>query len=307
MPRNSWKSALLAAVLALASCGTGPDAETVEGGPRPPSLLSDESIPPQLRGGGTPLRPQGVPAELRDDAGTVLDPAGIVFTDPDAENPDNISDELRELFEAVPKEGPWRQSYVNACREARLTGKPVLMWFTDSQNSPNCKALSEELFTRRDFEEWAGESLIRLQLDQRVQGSKLNHEAATKADYIQSLKKQYKVLGQPTMLVLTPAGEVIGRYRGYRRGEFEFKWGQLRQAVFLAQKAHAKWIGDMEKKGYRVWSDPRGRRIFAKLVAYRDGELYLIEPDGTRAKTKERHLSQQDRDWIAQEKAKRGL
>lgn len=307
MLRNLWKSAVLAAAIGLCSCGTDPDPGAGDPSQRPPSPFSEESIPLPLRGGGTALKPEGIPSELRDDAGTVLDPAGIVFTDMDAEDPDDISAELRELFEAVPKEGPWRQSYQNAFREARLTGKPVLMWFTDSQNSPNCKALSEELFSRRDFEEWAGESLVRLQLDQRVKGSKLNNEAATKSDYIQSLKKQYKVLGQPTMLVLTPAGEVIGRYRGYRRGEFEFKWGQLKQAVHLATEAHARWVRDMEKKGYRVWSDPRGRRIFAKLVAYRDGELILIEPDGTRARTKERHLSSQDRDWIAAEKAKRGL
>ena len=305
MRRLFLQTGSLAGGLLLAACGTGSD--SAAGGQGQPSPFSDESIPLPLRGGGTPLRPQGIPDELRNDAGTVLDPSGIVFTDMDAEDPDDISTELRELFEAVPKEGPWRQSYTNAFREARLSGKPVLMWFTDSQNSPTCKALSEELFSRKDFEAWAVEHLVRLQIDQRVQGSKLDNEAATKADYIQNLKKQYRVLGQPTMLVLTPAGEVIGRYRGYRRGEFEFKWGQLRQAVVLAAEAHEKWVRDMEKKGYRVWSDPRGRRIFAKLVAYRDGELILVEPDGTRARTKERHLCQADRDWIAAEKAKRGV
>ena len=46
----------------------------------------------------------GIPSDLRDHAGVVLDPEDIVFTDPDAEDPDSIVPELKELLSAAPTE-----------------------------------------------------------------------------------------------------------------------------------------------------------------------------------------------------------
>ena len=272
-------------------CGSrGPAAESEAVDP-----FSPESIPAALRpggSGGTPIARGGnLPDDLRNNAGVVLDSDEIVFTDPDAENPEEILPELEELLSAKPTEGPWRRSHTEAFREALRSDKPVLMWFTDSQNSPPCRNLSQELFNQTEFDQWAAETFVRLQLDQRVGGSKLDHDAASKAGYIEDMKKRYKVMGQPTLLVLTPSGEVIGRYRGYQKGQHEFKWGQLRQGAHLAREAHVKWKAGMEKKGYRTWRNPLGRSIFAKLAAYRDGQLILVEPDGTRLQTKERYLS----------------
>ncbi|MGE9270942.1 MAG: thioredoxin fold domain-containing protein, partial [Verrucomicrobiales bacterium] len=240
-------------------------------------------------------------------AGVVLNPDEIYFVDPDADDLDAVTEEMSKLFADIPEEGPWRNSYTNAMREARRNDKPVLIWFTDSQNSPNCKALSEELFSSREFEDWAAETFVRLQVDQRVQGNKTDDSTSRKAGYIKDLKKHYKVHGQPTLLVLTPAGEVIGRYKGYIRGQADFKWGQLRQGASLAEDSHVAWKKKMEKKGYRTWSDPRGREIFAKLLSYQMGKLLLMEPDGNRFQTSERNLSPSDRDWIAAEKRKRGI
>jgi hypothetical protein len=100
---------------------------------------------------------------------------------------------------------------------------------------------------------------------------------------------------------------VVLREKGYVRGQAEFRWGQLRQSAKLAAEKHEKWKSRMEKKGYRTWKDPRGRKIFAKLVAYREGKLILVEPDGTRAITKETNLSPSDQDWIASQKRARGI
>jgi hypothetical protein len=63
----------------------------------------------------------------------------------------------------------------------------------------------------------------------------------------------------------------------------------------------------LERKGYRDWSDDQGRVIFAKLAAYKDGELVLVEPDGQRARTHERKLSAGDRVWIEDQKKLRGI
>lgn len=298
-----WLHLLLPAAL-LVSCGGGGGPAMVDEVPVDP--FSPAAIPSALRGDGRRLNPERELQDLRQDVGTVMNPEEIAYTDPDAENPDDITPELRELLEAPSEEGPWGRSISRALREARRTDKPVLMWFTDSGNPMANRAISEDLYGRQDFEDWVRESFVRLQVDEKV-GSKLEDEAARKADFVEGLKKRYRVFGYPTLIVLTPAGEVIGRYRGYRRGEWEYKWAQLRQAAFLAGKAHVEWKAKMEGKGYRTWTGPLGRTIFAKLVAYRDGELVLMEPDGTRARTMERRLSAQDQEWIASEKRKRGI
>ena len=184
--------------------------------------------------------------------------------------------------------------------------KPVLIWFTDSQNSVNCKMLSQELFNDEEFDEWASETFVRLRVDSRVTGKDANEESLRKS-YVKDLKKRFKVLGNPMLVVLTPAEDVILREKGYVRGQAQFKWGMLRQSAKVASEKHLKWKTKMEKKGYRTWSDPRGRSIFAKLVAYRDGQLIIVEPDGTRARTKEKNLSPADQDWIAAQKRARGI
>jgi thioredoxin-related protein len=268
--------------------------------------FAEEAIPAALRGGGSRFDPASDLAELQNDAGTVMDPTEIVYTDPDAEDPEAAVAELRDLLETRPEEGPWDPSITRVARRARQEGQPVLIWFTDSGNPMAHGPISRGLFGRQDFEEWAAETFIRMRVDAEV-GSEIDHEGAVKADYVEDLKKRYEVLGYPTLVVLTPAGEVIAKYRGFAKDQWEYKWGQLRQAAFLANEAHARWTKKMQEKGYRTWSDPSGRKFFAKLVAYRDGELILVEPDGARARTHERQLSQADRDWIAAEKRKRGL
>ncbi len=295
---------LLIPVAGLASCGTGNDPAVVDELPANP--FSPDAIPAALRGGATPLDSGRALRELQNDAGTVMNPDEIVYTDPDAEDPEDIVPELRELLESRSEDGPWGRSISRVFREARKTDKPVLIWFNDSGNPMASGAISDDLFGRQDFEEWAQDTFVRLQVDEQV-GSKLDDDGARKAAFVKDLKKRYKVMGYPTLLVVTPSGEVIGRYRGYRRGQWEYKWGQLRQGAHLAGKSHAAWKQKMERKGYRTWSDPLGRKFFAKLIAYRDGELVLIEPDGTRARTQERRLSVEDQEWIAAEKRKRGI
>lgn len=295
---------LLLPVALLAACGTGDQRAVVDDLPANP--FSPDAIPAALRGEGTPIEPGRGLQELQNDAGTVMNPDEIVYTDPDAENPEDVVPELRELLESRSEDGPWGRSITQVFREARKQDRPVLIWFNDSGNPMSSRAISEDLFGRQDFETWADETFVRLQVDAEV-GSKLDDEGARKADFVENLKKHYKVMGYPTLLVLTPAGEVIGRYRGYKRGQWEYKWAQLRQGAFLAAKSHEEWKKKMERKGYRTWSDPLGRKFFARLIAYRDGEVVLMEPDGTRARTREHRLSVEDQDWIAAEKRKRGI
>jgi hypothetical protein len=306
-----WCLVLAAALSSCAELGLGGKKEPAN----PPSAFGPTGIPPQLRekgpDAGTPVVAGGnVPA-----AGVPLNltpEEDIVFTDPD--NPDANLPELSTILTAPKRRGPWEESETIAKQRAAREGKPLLIWFTDSKNSPMCKALSQELFANPEFESWASEKLIRLRVDANstVTDPKLSlgekeTRMADLRNYAQRLKKQYKVLGQPNMLLLNPSGEVIGRYRGYKRGQADYTWGLIKHGEAVSANARQEWRAALEKKGYREWQDRKERKVFAKLTGYSKGTLTLIEPDGTRCRTHEDKLSDKDQEWIAAQKKLRNL
>jgi len=318
-------SFMLIGALALSSCaklGIGGKKEAAT----EPGPFGASGIPPWLRAkgpggtgsadGGTPVVPGGnAPETARQPLNTTPE-EDIVFTDPD--NPEANLPELSTILTAPKRRGPWEASETIAKQRASREGKPLLIWFTDSQNSPMCKALSQELFTKPDFEQWASEKLVRLRVDSNYDtndfvndpdislGEKESRKVDSKA-YITNLKKRYKVLGHPTLLLLNPGGEVVGRYRGYKRGQADFTWGQIKHGEAVSENAYKEWRAGLEKKGYREWSDRKERKVFAKLTGYSNGTLTLIEPDGTRCKTHESKLSDKDQQWITEQKKLRGL
>ena len=307
---------LIVLMLCLASCarlGLGGDSKAKPS--KPDSPFGPTGIPPQLRGkapnASTPIVPGANAPGILPDA--VFTPEeDIVFTDPD--NPDASLPELSTILTESKARGPWEDSETIAKRRAAREGKPLLIWFTDSARSPMCKALSQELFSTPAFEQWASEKLIRLRVDSNPEVDEpdlsLDEEETRRIDvrnYVVRLKKKYKVLGHPTVIMLNPSGEVIARPRGYKRGEADYLWGIIKHNEAVSAGAYQAWKGKLEKKGYRDWHDRKGRTVFAKLVGYSKGTLSLVEPDGTRSRTHERRLSDDDRAWIDEQKRLRGL
>lgn len=304
---------LLVSAVALTSCaklglGHHPKPTTT------PNGFGNSGIPPQLRAkaseAGTPVTPGGNATKSATPLNFTPE-EDIVFTDPD--NPDAKLPELATLL-AAPKRGPWEMSETIAKQQAAREGKPLLIWFTDSARSPMCKALAQELLNTPDFEKWAADKLIRLRIDAQQQVTDPDLSLDDKGtqlveikDYIARLKKQYKALGYPSLFMLNPSGEVIGRYRGYKRGEATYLWGQLKHCEAVSASACQSWRAGLEKKGYREWQDRKQRKVFAKLTSYANGTLTLIEPDGTRSRTHENQLSDNDRAWLAEQKKLRNL
>lgn len=302
---------LLGMVLVLGSCGLrGKKVEARSGVDMPPSIPG--GVPPRIKGvnsasgGALPAAPRG-PVELTPEE-------DILFTDPD--NPDANIPELASLLESTPKKrrGPWEDSETIARKRSLREGKPLLIWFTDSRSSPMCKALSQELFSTPTFNEWAEEHLVRLRVDSHPQVADASLSLDAKEiklvdirAYVQRIKKQYKILGHPNLVLVHPNGSVIARYRGYKRGQADYTWGLLKQGEAAFQHSYKPWRESLEKRGYRQWTDTQGRTVFAKLARYSKGTLVLIEPDGTRSKTHEKRLSNEDRIWIDEQKAARGL
>ncbi len=267
---------------------------------------------------GTPVTPGGNANQTQLPGKIAITPEEeTVYTDMD--NPEAGIPELADVLDSAPKrQGPWEMSETIAKQRAIHEGKPLLIWFTDSKSSPMCKALSQELFNRQDFADWADEKLVRLKVDSNVDQSDYVKDPNIDMDeketrrtaarnYAINLKKRYKILGAPVLLLLNPSGEVIGRYRGYKRGESDYTWGLIKQGEASSAAAYESWKSGLVKKGYRDWSDRKGRKVFAKLTGYSKGTLTLIQPDGTRCKTQESKLSDADKNWINEQKKLRGL
>jgi hypothetical protein len=272
-------------------------------------------IPDQLKArdntGPTPLTRvsldgEGVPVgqgSAADFPGGIPSEDQIVWTDPD--NPDAPLEGLEEtLATKRSQSGGWEISYTEATRLAVREGKPIMIWFTDTLRSPLCRSLSAEVFSDATFDSWAREKLVRLRIDFNVRGE-TEDETLRKKDYVEGLKKRYKVGGLPTVILMAPDGTVTGRWKGYKRDQGDFYFGRIKNATRTAEMQLEKWHTSMGKKGYRTWKNRKGKQIFAKLLRYKDQELILVEPNGNKFKARERQLSDEDQAWIQAELAKR--
>lgn len=228
--------------------------------------------------------------------------------DPDADIP------FDKAFEKKPeKKSAWTLSYREARRESLRSGKAVLMWFTRSGSpaSPRCVTLNRELFSTHEFGDWAKENLIRLKVDAsggldnkfRLEGDELDRRK-----YAAKLKKQYHVLGYPTLVLLQPDGGVYFSERGYSRGGSSELWGKLRDAALTIEHNREVYERKLAKKGYREWVGAKRGVVFAKLTRFdeRSGGIWLTEPDGNVVRTTTKLISKNDRGWILAEKERRG-
>jgi hypothetical protein len=197
----------------------------------------------------------------------------------------------------------WHISHVEASSHSRQSGKPMLIWFTDSAHSPLCRQLSSELFSKSEFEGWAKERLVRLRVDSTLPGKERNTNLGVrKKKYVDQLKRRYDVHGHPTVVVVSPRGAVIQSYRGYRKGNFDYYWGRIKQAQRIAETEYGAWREKLEQRGYRMWESRDGRKRLAKLYRYRSGKVTLIDPDGNWGTTSFRKLSDADQAWILLQK-----
>lgn len=209
---------------------------------------------------------------------------------------------LEELWKR-PENKSWHTSHKEASRLSSQSGKPMLIWFTDSMHSPLCRRLSDELFSKSEFEDWASGRLVRLRVDTTIPAKERHADIGVrKSRYVEKLKKRYGVHGHPTVLVLSPRGAVVSRYRGYRKGGADYYWGRIKQAVTGAEEDYGEWREKMEKRGYRLWTNRGGRKTFAKLHRFHSGRVTLVSPNGRRGITSFRKLSDADQAWILLQK-----
>lgn len=131
----------------------------------------------------------------------------------------------------------WETDYDKALKRAAEQSRYVLLDFTGSDWCRFCIMLDREVFSKKAFQQYAKENLVAVKLD-FPQHKKLPAALKKQNDV---LARQYRVRGYPTIILLSPSGEIAARL-GYQRGGAEAYVETLREAIrrHEAQTAPAK-------------------------------------------------------------------
>ena len=107
----------------------------------------------------------------------------------------------------------WMTDFEAAQAKAKAENKPLLLDFTGSDWCGWCIRLDEEVFSQAAFREYAAAELVLVEIDFP---RRTDQPAKLKAQN-EALSQKYGIRGFPTILVLSPEGELIEK-TGYRRG-----------------------------------------------------------------------------------------
>ena len=119
----------------------------------------------------------------------------------------------KETKEAAKKaEVVWLTDFEAAKKQAAEQKKPILMFFTGSDWCGWCKKLHADVLDKKDFQEFAKDSVILLELD--FPNSIPQSDELKKQN--KALGEKFKVNGYPTMVLVAPDGEKeLDRTVGY--------------------------------------------------------------------------------------------
>lgn len=129
----------------------------------------------------------------------------------------------------------WYTSYDEALQESKDTQKPLILFFTGSDWCHYCKKLDRDALNTPEFAAIAGPKFVFLKLDQPQDSSKLDPKVSAKN---KALRQKYDVRTYPTLIILDPSGQKIGKteYRDYKGRQYaEHLLNIVRQATNYRQ------------------------------------------------------------------------
>jgi len=107
----------------------------------------------------------------------------------------------------------WQTDMEKAAATAKASGRYMLLDFTGSDWCGWCMKLDAEVFSQKAFREYAEKNLVCVKIDfpRRIS---LPEDLKKQND---ALLSKYAVRGFPTIIILSPSGETVGR-TGYQPG-----------------------------------------------------------------------------------------
>lgn len=101
----------------------------------------------------------------------------------------------------------WHDSFEAAREQSLVSGKPILADFTGSDWCSWCVKLHDDVFSKAEFEAWARENVVLLELD-FPQRSRQDPEIQAQNEKLASL---YAIDSYPTVLMLDAQGNELAR------------------------------------------------------------------------------------------------
>ncbi len=117
------------------------------------------------------------------------------------------------LFALNVQAKEWETDFAEASALAKKSGKYMLLDFSGSDWCGWCIRLEREAFSKDEFKTYAKDNLVCVMLDfprKNTQSQELKKQNA-------ELARKYKIRGYPTIIVLSPDGEIAGK-TGYQKG-----------------------------------------------------------------------------------------
>ncbi len=118
------------------------------------------------------------------------------------------------------------EDFEKASSEAKTSGKYLLLHFSGSDWCPWCMKLERKVLSHEAFKTFAKENLVYVLIDfprKKQQSEKRKEEN-------RRLMEKFKVRGFPTIIILSPDGEILDT-TGYRRGGAEKYVARLKEAI----------------------------------------------------------------------------
>jgi protein disulfide-isomerase len=107
----------------------------------------------------------------------------------------------------------WDDDYEKALAKAKAEKKLVVLDFTGSDWCGWCIKLDEEVFSKKEFKDYAKENLVLVEVD-FPQQKKLSKKVKEQNEKLQA---EHQVKGYPTIIVLNSEGKKVGQL-GYQPG-----------------------------------------------------------------------------------------
>ncbi len=117
---------------------------------------------------------------------------------------------------AFASEG-WMTDFDKAKEKAKAENKHILIDFSGSDWCGWCIKLDKEVFSQKEFKEYAKDNLVLMLADFPRDKSKISDEVQKQND---KLSKEYGVRGFPTVFILSPDGKTVAK-TGYQAGGAE--------------------------------------------------------------------------------------
>ena len=112
--------------------------------------------------------------------------------------------------------GLWTEKFDDGFAQAKESGKYVLVDFSGSDWCGWCKKLDKEVFSKKEFADFAEQNLVCVLVD----FPRSKPQSAEEREANQALMEKYSVQGFPTILLFSPQGELAAT-TGYEPGGAE--------------------------------------------------------------------------------------